>query len=802
MNIAILSCGAVVIKEAKNEWLFGAPENIKQSLQTAGIDVPDYVFTTSLRAPGFARLGKPVVRFKEAPFKMNGLHAYPITSKHGTDYVVRSPNGSILFSERGDVSVRETEDYDLAIIKNKHTSQDYGEHVIHWPWPDAEYKLQSGKVIPLEIDIKTKVWSSLDEVPSNIKSINGVPLSLDQVNFVARVAKSSADGADENWAVGIAAFKKAYKKQGDSWVKQSAEKNEQQMKTYDKLSQEKAKYVPEAGTDAGIQVCANCKYYYKNMTCTKVEGDIEPGGYCVLWEYPDMDHKKNGHAMEYSYMEDDAEQQEQEKELPPTEGEGVKKFGDVITAALHKAYNDTSDHYFSEGHLSQEERLEVAGAIGKALKVLRTNLPESLMVRDVTHAMPVPSALKEYGPVPDMLHDDTWFDVYKGSDGEDRWISVSSAAAWDRQQEFFSTKAMDWAIKFSELIGDKGPLRFKHIPGLDGGICDTQVRIGDFLLESGTFQNTPIGLAMKSVLQKSPEDWQMSVGLAYAKHDIVDGYYKRAAIFERSMTKKPALPVTTITLKENDKEFAMKIPTEQELKDAAEELGMELSEVKTLYERALQNGSGPLSLKEFQEVALKTSGMGGAAATHRKKRDEDDEEGEEYKSLEDIIYTLDEADFKELVDVVESAKQDMMEEDVDEDDEYPDRKMKGKKRQYKAGDERLDRLEDVVVQQSDMIMEQTKALSSLASAMAGAGQSNDLNGAVQEFMSGLPRRSANSFVSRTQTKEQQSAPGDDQVVERLKAIEQHLQQVQPAGTDIYNLFTSSKLNRSNRGGVQ
>ena len=105
---------------------------------------------------------------------------------------------------------------------------------------------------------------------------------------------------------------------------------------------------------------------------------------------------------------------------------------------------------------------------------------------------------------------------------------------------------MDWAVAFAKLTKNYGPLRYKHIPGMDGGDCDTMLRVGDYLFESGTFRDNPVGLAMRKKLKEDPGAWQISVGLAYAKDDIKGGVYSRAAIFERSMTQRPALPLTTI----------------------------------------------------------------------------------------------------------------------------------------------------------------------------------------------------------------------------------------------------------------
>jgi hypothetical protein len=147
MRLAILSCGAVVVKEQDQEWLFGAPEGVDTSLKEAGIDTPKFVFLTALRSPGYGKFN--AAAFKEKPLSINGLSATPIKHKHGTDYFIESTDARVLFSERGDVAAKDLADYDLCIIKNKHRGDDWDERIITWPWPDAEYTIADHEVAPL-----------------------------------------------------------------------------------------------------------------------------------------------------------------------------------------------------------------------------------------------------------------------------------------------------------------------------------------------------------------------------------------------------------------------------------------------------------------------------------------------------------------------------------------------------------------------------------------------------------------------------------------------------------------------------
>lgn len=758
MRIVVLKEGALVVSDKEQSWLFGAPEGIKEALDSSGIEIPNVVFTTSLRSPGIGHLNKAVLRFKEQPLRMNGLSATPLSRKHGTDYIVDSGDAKILFSERGDVSTEDTEGYHLAIIKNKHRADKMGENVITWPWSDSEYLIHEGVVTPQTKTETYKVWSKPEDVPDNLKKIDEVPLSLEQSNFLARVAKGAGSEDKENWAIAISSFKKSYEKKDGNWVKR-----EKAM-----VSKEEANYSATGGTEE--KSCANCAYY-ANGKCSKVEGDISPEGISNLWVASEQVTKED--EKESSTSPDSSDTPvDQSKEF--VDGKPVPRIIDILTANLHKAYNDTSDHLFKLGYLSQDERLAVAGSIGDGLDAFRRTIgKEEFCERAVDKWDVEIPVYKEQ------------IQVYKDKEGNDRWASISSVAMWDRQGEYFTTKAMDWAIAFSKLTGYKGPLRFKHVPGLDGGDCDTQFRIGDYLFESGTFRDSPVGNRMKEIL-KSSDEYQISLGLAFAKEDLNNGLYQRAAIFERSMTKKPAVPVTSIITKE----IEMKIMSEEELKQAAEEFGMDLQEVKTMYERALASGN-PLNSEGLKE-ALKTSGLGAANAVND---EDDDKEGYTKEQMKEILESLSVAEFKELQGLIhEVNKADDAEEDEEEEDleKLPVKDKMAALRAKKKEEDRVENLEKLVLQQ-------TKAMESLASALTGQRNTQDLGAAVSTFLSQVPREQANRFVS-TQTKQQNSSVDDDAMMEKFKAVmEDVLKKNQAAGPQaIYDQFTSQHLNKGNQ----
>lgn len=592
MRVAILSVGAVMVRENGTSWLFGAPKNIFGHLKEEGIDPPSCVFSTQLRAPGLGSMGAGILRFKEEPLRMNDLQAKPIAQKHGTDYEITSEGARIFFSERGDVSVKDVEGYDLAIVRNKHRPDEFGDNVITWPWPAATYLIDANKAHPVltEATVRVKVWSAIEDVPDNLKKMDGTSLTLEQANQVAKVAAASGEGeGKENWAIAISQFKKGHTKKDGSWVKREKEDSQ-------------------------------------------------------------------------------------------------------------------------SGH---------------------------------------------------------WTTVYKTEDGEWRWASITSAAILDRQGEYLSPKAMKFAIKMAEVIG-RGPLRFRHIPGLDGGDCDTQLNVGEFLFEGGNFRDTPVGLAMRRKMQRDPS-WQMSAGLLFAAKDLLHGtFFKRAIIFERSMTKAPAVPTTAVLT--SGGMMTLNPLTEEQLKEAAAELELPLAEVEALHKQAIENGATPFSFKEFTEAALKAMKKGADA------EEDEEEEGEEEESPEERFEKRKKALKDALADMTEAERKEVRFA-LDEVDESP----------------------AVLNEVRVLVKENTKAIQAILQHLEGQETTTD---ALAKMLAGTPKKQAAQFVSRMKgDDEEQGGVDDDSVAATLKEVREMLAAQKAGPEQFYNMFTSTELNRP-PGGAQ
>lgn len=104
--------------------------------------------------------------------------------------------------------------------------------------------------------------------------------------------------------------------------------------------------------------------------------------------------------------------------------------------------------------------------------------------------------------------------------GRTRWTQITSTAFLDREQDIVSREAIDKSIARAEEGGDYGELTFWHTP-IKIGECDFQARSGVCLVESGLFDETPIGKAVSRRLQ-----------------DYEDGYWGASLEFKPLKTQR------------------------------------------------------------------------------------------------------------------------------------------------------------------------------------------------------------------------------------------------------------------------
>ena len=194
------------------------------------------------------------------------------------------------------------------------------------------------------------------------------------------------------------------------------------------------------------------------------------------------------------------------------------------------------------------------------------------------------------------------FRVFKSSTGDYRWIGVSSSAFEDRTGETVATKAVDYSIKAAN--GDYGELRIYHLPGSKVGTCDSSLRIGMFLIESGTFDNADMSVQVRSTVNADPDKYGLSIGFKYRPDDLVDNCYEKIRIFERSIVEEQdaAALFTNIRLMSNLTEVISMEKKEELVSKLTEMLGGNGDLAQNLLEQATKIG---IKMQAGESLAFK-----------------------------------------------------------------------------------------------------------------------------------------------------------------------------------------------------
>ena len=298
------------------------------------------------------------------------------------------------------------------------------------------------------------------------------------------------------------------------------------------------------------------------------------------------------------WVEEHSQKKKKTKEYTP-EG-NVQRLDESLLAAIHESLAEEADWLVRSGYLDPSEYLTLLESVTAVLNAARSEL-ERLLPPEVL-SRPLEKISVEPGI---ELSPDSWM-FQSLEDGRIRWYSLTATDIRDKQGEVITPEAMDWSVMVSNLVGDRGPLLFRHLP-LRLGICDKQARIGPLLFESGLLdpvdENPLVGPVLRLV-SSEPERWRISPGLRFKASDLTpSGEYQRCWIVERSLTAAPANPTTAFYVWREK----MKV-TDEMLKEAAEQLGLPFEQVKALAQTYLDANKEFSSLSEvLKELASAVS---------------------------------------------------------------------------------------------------------------------------------------------------------------------------------------------------
>jgi len=260
------------------------------------------------------------------------------------------------------------------------------------------------------------------------------------------------------------------------------------------------------------------------------------------------------------------------------------------------------------------------------------------------------------------------FYSFKSRDGSDCWVALSGSSFQDREGEMIAKKAIDYGVKHGDETGQRGELRLYHYPASRVGECKFQMRVGNFLVEAGSWDSTTRAQKAKEWVERNNPG--TSVGFFYNPKMFKNGVYLDQVIFfERSILKKEHASCPWATINSINRRLkAMSHSTElaeiigeeeakavlegaEEASKALEEQGVAFKESEDeKVEEKLEVAEKEVSLEGMSMDELKAL-YAKIAALLRKEPEE------KKKEVEDVVQTfqLDEAAIKAIAEAVKDT---------------------------------------------------------------------------------------------------------------------------------------------------
>jgi len=133
--------------------------------------------------------------------------------------------------------------------------------------------------------------------------------------------------------------------------------------------------------------------------------------------------------------------------------------------------------------------------------------------------------------------------AFKAADGKYWWMQWTTNAFKDREEEMFTTKALEEFVDRHDADETKGEFWFWHIPGAKFADVKWRAMSGRFLVEAGPFNDTEVGQTFQKFFLDNPnghsdfakQGWGTSHGYLYNAEDRKDGVYDWLEIKESTV---------------------------------------------------------------------------------------------------------------------------------------------------------------------------------------------------------------------------------------------------------------------------
>ncbi|MFA5035666.1 MAG: hypothetical protein WC479_00615 [Candidatus Izemoplasmatales bacterium] len=324
-------------------------------------------------------------------------------------------------------------------------------------------------------------WSKTSEAPANIQELNGVSLTLEQMNWIARVADAIPD-KKYSWAIAISKFKKSFVIDGSSWKRRDTKEKE-----YSKLQVDGSLSVP---ADLYVNKQDNGRYKIISVSTAALK-DREGETFTVdAIDYEIAQALKTGEYPEFRVFH--------KRPLGIGRVKSMKRVG-IFAVEEGESYDDPFSLEVCEKMLSHNTG---KWKTSRGFKVLEASggcphCGESLLIREkhMTAGFRCPKCLKVNSGFKGSL-DDTRFLKTKTFD-----ITVTDVPAvpWTGVAAFVHTNKQEAVMK-KEIL-KKRLLK----AGLSEDVIDERLKdITDETLKS--FDNVPMAEVLKEFKQDSDED--------------------------------------------------------------------------------------------------------------------------------------------------------------------------------------------------------------------------------------------------------------------------------------------------------
>jgi hypothetical protein len=168
--------------------------------------------------------------------------------------------------------------------------------------------------------------------------------------------------------------------------------------------------------------------------------------------------------------------------------------------------------------------------------------------------------------------------AFKAADGQYWWMQWTTNAFKDREEETFTTKALESFVNRHDADDVKGEFWFWHIPGTKFADVKWRAMSGRFLVEAGPFDNTEVGQTFQKFFLDNPnghsdfaqQGWGTSHGYLYDAKDREDGVYNWLEIKESTV-----LPFHVASNQFSPSPMILEVKMNEAQKDALRTIGGE-----------------------------------------------------------------------------------------------------------------------------------------------------------------------------------------------------------------------------------